>query len=232
MSIWVRIGEFLSQVTTEAFSSVVDGVRTVFAGDPETRRQVGFSIAMIALSAKMAKADGVVTQDEVDAFQELFAIPDNEATNVARLYNLAKQDVAGYHSYADRVKRLFPDDDAILVNVMDGLFHIAKADGLIHNNEMLFLDDVAGIFDLPDREYEGIKSRHLEPEEGDPYLQLGAMKEWDKDQLKRHYRKLVVENHPDKLMAQGVPKEFLAIANDRLAGINRAWDVIKRERGI
>lgn len=232
MSIWVRIGEFLSQVTTEAFSSVVDGVRTVFAGDPETRRQVGFSIAMIALSAKMAKADGVVTQDEVDAFKEVFAIPDAEAANVARLYNLAKQDVAGYHSYADRVKKLFPDDDAILVNVMDGLFHIAKADGLIHNNEMLFLDDVAGIFDLPDREYEAIKSRHLEPEEGDPYLQLGAMKEWDKDQLKRHYRKLVIEHHPDKLMAQGVPKEFLAIANDRLAGINRAWDVIKRERGI
>ncbi|MBL4891343.1 MAG: molecular chaperone DjiA [Rhizobiaceae bacterium] len=232
MSIWVRIGEFLSQVTTEAFSSVVDGVRTAFAGDPETRRQVGFSIAMIALSAKMAKADGIVTQDEVDAFREPFAIPDKEMNNVARLYNLAKQDVAGYHSYADRVKKLFPDDDAILVNVMDGLFHIAKADGLIHNNEMLFLDDVAGIFDLPEREYESIKSRHLEPEEGDPYLQLGAMKEWDKDQLKKHYRKLVVENHPDKLMAQGVPKEFLAIANDRLAGINRAWDVIKRERGI
>lgn len=232
MSIWVRVGEFLSGVTTEAFSSVVDSVRSVFAGDPEARRQVGFSIAMIALSAKMAKADGIVTPDEVQAFRDIFAIPDAEAGNVSRLYNLAKQDVAGYHSYADKVKKLFPDDDAILVSVMDGLFHIAKADGLIHNNEMLFLDDVAGIFDLPDLEYERVKSRHLEPEAGDPYLQLGAQKEWDKDQLKRHYRKLVVENHPDKLIAQGVPEEFVAIANDRLAVINMAWDVIRRERGI
>lgn len=232
MSIWVRIGEFLSEITTEAFSSVVEGVRTAFAGDPETRRQVGFSIAMIALSAKMAKADGVVTQEEVDAFRDLFAIPDEEAVNVARLYNLAKQDVAGYHSYADKVKRLFPDDPVILTNVMDGLFHIAKADGLVHRNEMLFLDDVAGIFELRDRDYEGIKSRHLEPEEGDPYLQMGADKAWDNDQLKRHHRQLVIENHPDKLIAQGVPKEFVAIANDRLAGINRAWDVIKLERGI
>ena len=229
MSIWVRIGEFLSTVTTEAFSGVIEAVRTVFEGEPEVRRQVGFSIAMIALSAKMAKADGIVTQDEVEAFQQLFAIPPEEAGNVSRLYNLAKQDVAGYHAYAKQVKSLFPENEIIYRDVVDGLFHIAKADGVIHENEMLFLDDVAGIFGLSDKEYTHLKMRHMESEDGDPYLLLGAERDWDFKKIRAHYLELVKENHPDKLVAHGVPQEFVAIANNRLACINSAWETIAAE---
>ncbi len=231
MSVWARIGDFLTGIKSEGLSGVIEAVRTVFEGDPETRRQVGFSIAMIALSAKMAKADGVVTVDEVDAFRQLFAIPDDEARNVARLYNLAKQDVSGYHAYARQVKNLFPDDHVILADVMDGLFHIAKADGFIHEREMAFLNDVAGIFELDEREYGRIKLRHMEPEAGDPYVLLGAEREWDFETLKRHYRKMVQDSHPDRLIARGVPPEFVAIANDRLASINDAWETIERQHG-
>ena len=230
MSIWVRIGEFLSSVSTDAFSVVVEAVRTVFEGQPEVRKQVGFSIAMIALSAKMAKADGVVTQIEIEAFQQLFAIPETETKNVSRLYNLAKQDVAGYHAYANQVKNLFPGNDIIFQDVMDGLFHIAKADGLIHENEMLFLDDVAGIFGLSDKDYNRLKMRHMTIDGVDPYVMLDAEPGWDYDQLKKHYINLVKENHPDKLIAHGVPEEFVAIANNRLSSINHAWDLIEAER--
>lgn len=232
MSVWNQLGEFLSGLAGEAVSSVIEAVRTVFEGDPETRRQVGFSVAMIALSAKMAKADGVVTEDEVAAFQELFEIPADEAGNVARLYNLAKQDVAGYQAYAKRVLRLFPQDPEILEDVMNGLFHIAKADGILHENEMAFMDDIAGIFEISGRQYERIRLRHMEPEGGDPYVLLEAERGWDNDTLKSHYRKLVSQNHPDRLIARGVPVEFIAIANDRLAGINKAWANIRAERGI
>lgn len=230
MSIWARINEFMSSITTDAFSGVVEAVRTVFAGEPEVRKQVGFSIAMIALSAKMAKADGVVTEDEVAAFQELFAIPPAEAKNVARLYNLAKQDVAGYHAYAKQVRNLFPGNDVIFQDVMDGLFHIAKADGVIHENEMLFMDDVAGIFELSDKVYQSLKMRHMEAESGDPYILLEADRAWSFEQLRKHYLKLVKENHPDMLIAHGVPEEFVAIANNRLASINHAWDMIEAEQ--
>ena len=230
MSIWVRISDFLSSVSTEAFSGVVEAVRTVFEGQPEVRKQVGFSIAMIALSAKMAKADGVVTQNEVEAFQQLFAIQPTETKNVSRLYNLAKQDVAGYHAYAKQVKNLFPDNEVIFQDVLDGLFHIAKADGLIHENEMLFLDDVAGIFGLSEKSYNRLKMRHLEIKNIDPYLLLDADPAWDFDRLKKHYLSLVKENHPDKLMAHGVPEEFVSIANNRLSSINHAWDLIETER--
>ncbi len=220
----------MSTVSTDAFSGVVEAVRTVFEGEPEVRKQVGFSIAMIALSAKMAKADGIVTIDEVEAFQQLFAIPERERKNVVKLYNLAKQDVSGYHAYANQVKKLFPDHDDIYLDVMDGLFHIAKADGLIHENEMLFMDDVAGIFDLTDREYDQLKMRHVSNEEFDPYIILDAEQHWDYARLRNHYINLVKQNHPDKLVARGVPEEFVAIANSRLTAINNAWELIEAIR--
>ena len=180
----------------------------------------------------MAKADGVVTVDEVVAFQELFEVPRNEAKHVARVFDLAKQDVAGFEAYAAQVKRLFPDDDDILRDVIDGLFHIAKADGLIHQNEFDFVDRVAELFKMESRLFQGIKLRHVSPEEGDPYLMLGASSDWDNETLKKHYRNLVKENHPDRMLARGIPEEFMKIANERLAGINQAWDHICKERGI
>ena len=232
MSIWSRLAEFLTSVTTQALSVAVEGVRTFFEGDPIARKQVTFSIAFIALSAKMAKADGIVTQDEVVAFQELFHVPEKEISHVARVYNLAKQDVAGFEIYAGQVKKLFPNDRDVLADVMDGLFHIAKADGIIHELELAFIETVSKIFELTGREYEQIKLRHIMPEEGDPYLLLGAEERWDDEQLKKHYRKLVKENHPDRMIARGVPEEFLKIANDRLARINQAWSHIANERGL
>ncbi len=232
MSIWSRIGDFLSSVTTQALSSAVESLRTVFAGDPLTRRQVAFSIAIIALSAKMAKADGVVTDSEVVAFRELFEIPPDDARHVARLYNLAKQDVAGFEAYAGQIKKLFSEDDDILEDVMDGLFHIAKADGVVHELEIEFIERVAEIFGIGVRDFKRIRLRHLAPPSGDPYVVLGASSEWADDKLKRHYRELLKEYHPDRMVSRGVPPEFLKIANDRMATINEAWQFIKAERGL
>ena len=232
MSVFSRLAEFVSTTTTDVFTAIIDRVRTVFEGDPETRRQVAFSIAMIALSAKMAKADGVVTEDEIEAFREIFEIPESEAHHVARLYNLAKSDVSGFVSYARQVRGLFPGDKSVLEDVMDGLFHIAKADGVIHEKEFAFLETVADAFGIEERAFERIRLRHVDPEEGDPYELLQASRDWDDETLKAHYRGLVRENHPDRLVARGVPEEFLAIANARLAQINVAWNNIRRERGI
>lgn len=232
MSIWSRIGEFLTSITVEAFSNAVESVRTFFEGDPITRKQVAFSIAIIGMSAKMAKADGVVTEDEVRAFQELFKVPQKDATHVARLYNLAKQDVAGFEHYAGQVKRLFPDDKDILVDVLDGLFHIAKADGVVHELELEFVQIVAEVFGLDEDEFERVQHRHIFMQDADPYLIIGAKPEWSDEELKKYHRKVIIENHPDKMVARGVPQEFLKIASDRLAKINVAWTSIAKERNL
>lgn len=230
MSIW----QFVKRVTTSAASGVggvVEAVRALFAGDPELRRRVAFSVAMIALSAKMAKADGVVTQDEIRAFHQIFEIPASERGNVARLYDLAKQDVAGFESYARKMAGLCGSGHAnclILEDILDGLFHIAKADGLLHEREGRFLHRIAEIFRIEESHYQSILARHAHLGDADPWLILGIERGSPFDEVKKRYRKLVAANHPDKLVARGLPEEFIKIATTRIAAINAAYEMIER----
>jgi DnaJ like chaperone protein len=233
MSIWSRIGEFVSRLSNSGYgvSDIAEAVRTFFAGDPELRRKVAFSIAMIALSAKMAKADGIVTQDEVLAFQQIFTIPADEARNVARLYDLAQQDIAGFELYAERMARLCGsgrENCAMLSDILDGLFHIAKADGVLHDREGMFLRRIAEIFRIDEAHYQSILARHVNLGAGDPYAVLGVNRGLPMDEIKRQYHRLVAENHPDRLIARGVPEEFIAIATTRLAAINAAFELIEK----
>ena len=228
MSIWKDLSQFLKERAGEAFGAVVETIRTVFEGDPMRRRQVGFSIAMIALSAKIAKADGIVTSDEVEAFQQIFHIPEKEFKNVSRLYNLAKEDVAGFDQYAKQIKSLFPDDQAVLRDVMDGLFHIAKADGVLHEKELEALEIISEIFEFSEHQFQQIKYAHVSLDAQDPYRILDADPNWSYEELKKHHRNIVRENHPDRLIARGVPHEFIAIANERLANYNHAWEIIQK----
>jgi DnaJ like chaperone protein len=233
MSIWARIGELISD-GAGAVGTALAGIRDAVSRitNTEARRQIAFTISMIALSAKMAKADGIVTPVEVEAFQQIFAIPAGEERNVARIYNLAKSDIAGFEAYAGNVARLFPDDRVLLEDILDGLFHIAKADGVIHERELSYLGRVSEIFGFSEREFARISERHaIVSGGGDPYLVLGADRDWDFETLKKHYRKLVAENHPDRLMARGVPEEFVRIATERVSAINAAWEQIERMRG-
>jgi DnaJ like chaperone protein len=233
MSIWSSLAELLSSTASNAFSSVVEAVRTAFAGDPATRRQVSFSIAMIALSAKMAKADGVVTQREVAAFYQIFEVPEADRTNVARLYSLAQKDVAGYQAYATQMAKLCGGQHpecAVLEDILDGLFHIAKADGVVHDDEFGFLEDVAGIFGFSQSQFESIMARHVETGRLDPYAVLGVDRTLPFTELRKVWLKLVRENHPDMATARGLPDEFIAIANARLAAINAAYEQIEREK--
>ncbi|WP_162652649.1 DnaJ family molecular chaperone [Lentilitoribacter sp. Alg239-R112] len=226
-----KILEAVGEAAQSFVSQIVEAVRTVFEGDPETRRQVAFSVAVIALSAKMAKADGVVTQAEVSAFQEIFEIPQSEAKNVSKLYNLAKQDVAGYDVYARRLSGLCSSvvsNCALLEDVMDGLYHIAKADGVIHEHENVMLQHIGEIFGLDEERLAQIAARHVHPEGLDPFVVLGVTKSTPFDEIKRRYRELAKKSHPDNLRARGVPDEFMRIAGDRMAKLNLAFEAIER----
>ena len=200
------------------------------AGEPE--EDVAFTIGVIALGAKMAKADGVVTKDEIDAFRQVFIISPEDMSSVSKVFNLAKRDVAGYDAYARQLASLFKDKPEALEDVMDGLFHIAKADSVIHDSEMEYLMSVAEIFGFDEGDFARIRARHMEPEKTDPYVVLGLERESTNDEIKRAYRRLVRDNHPDKLIARGVPAEAVEIANRKVASINAAYDQIVKERGL
>ncbi|MGR3435358.1 MAG: TerB family tellurite resistance protein [Shimia sp.] len=223
MSLWSRIADALSALRQgEGLAAVFDRLRE----PPE--RSVAFAIAVIALGAKMAKADGHVTRDEVTAFREVFHIPRAEEGNAARVFNLARQDVAGFDSYADRIARMFGPGAESLSDLMEGLFHIAMADGEYHPKEDDFLHRVADIFGIDDRRFRAIKARHVPGAEPDPYDVLGLDPGATYDEARAAWRRLVRETHPDALTARGVPEEAVKIAERRMIAINRAWDEISR----
>lgn len=193
---------------------------------------VAFTIAVIGLAGKMAKADGIVTEDEIEAFERVFRVPPEERATVRRFFDLARQDTAGYDIYAAQIARAYAAQPAVLEDILDGLFEIAAADGVMHPNEDAFLERVAEIFGFSPGEFRRIRASHFKPNAADPYVVLGVNYDASNDEIKRSYYRLVRENHPDSLIARGVPEEFVKIANDKLAAINGAYDRIKQERGV
>jgi DnaJ like chaperone protein len=211
---------------------VVGAVVGHFFLDQDSDPGVTFTIALVALAGKMARADGVATDQEFEVFRKAFGVPAQEEKNVQRIFNLARQDIAGFEYYAGQIARLFVGNPAMLEDVLDGLFEIAKADGVLHPGEAAFLEKVAEIFGFAPNEYRRIRASHFAPELTDPYVILGMSYVADDEELKQTYRRLVRENHPDSLMARGVPQEFIKLANDKLAAINNAYEKIRAERGL
>jgi DnaJ like chaperone protein len=228
MSIWTRIAQAVSAVgdSISAFLARVVNTRA------EPEKSIAFTIGVIALGAKMAKADGIVTGEEVTAFRQVFHVPESELAGVARIFNLAKQDVAGYDAYARQLARLFAGRTQVLEDLLDSLFHIAKADGAVHERELVFLENVATIFGFSKASFGCIKARHVVAPKSDPYVVLGIAPSATAEEIRLHYRRLVRDNHPDRHIAAGVPEEMIEVATEKLARINAAYDSIARERGL
>ncbi|MEM8578145.1 MAG: molecular chaperone DjiA [Pseudomonadota bacterium] len=221
MSLWSRITAAVAALTSgESLATVFDRLRA----PPE--RSVAFAIAVIALGAKMAKADGQVTRDEVTAFREVFNIQQQDEAGAGRVFNLARQDVAGFEEYATRIEAMFSDEPQTLSDLMEGLFHIAMADGFYHPGENAFLQRVAEIFRLPQPEFEAMRVRFVPDAPRDPYTVLGLAPEAGVEVARAAWRKLVRENHPDAMIARGVPEEAVRLAEKRMIDINRAWEEI------
>jgi DnaJ like chaperone protein len=207
---------------------LIDREGAIFGRPP---KDVIFTMGLVALAAKMAKADGVVVDREVKAFEQIIEVPSAEHERVKRLFGLAQQTPEGFEAYARQIGETFQDEPALLEDVLDGLFHIAKADGAVHDAEFAYLRDVATIFGFSPADFERIAARHVRQPD-DPYLILKADRDMSDDELKRHYRKLVAENHPDREIARGLPPEAVKIATERLAVINAAWERIASERNL
>ena len=208
----------------------------IFA-DPAETRQIAFATALIVLGAKLAKADGVVTLDEIRAFKRVFQIDDDEVGDVARIYNQAKVSAHDFEPYARQISALFGRDPFLLEELLTGLFEVARADGELNPAEVDFLRRVAAIFGFDRAAFELIRARFSATARNlsgsdDAYAVLGLARSAGDDEIKRTYRRLVREHHPDRLVAKGLPPEFVEQANRTLAAINAAYDRIEKERNL
>ena len=221
VSLWSRISEALGSLARgEGLGAVFERLRT----PPE--RSVAFTIAVIALGAKLAKADGQVTRDEVTAFRGVFTIPSGEETNAARVFNLAREDVAGFEAWARRIAAMFGPGAEVLKDLLESLFVIAMADDEYHEAEDVFLAEVARIFGLSEACFRSIRARLVPGAEPDPYAVLGVPPGTPMPEVRRAWREIVRDTHPDRLAARGLPAEAVNLAERRLIAVNRAWELI------
>ena len=232
---WKKIQRAIGMCEGGQLRSVMDqlwaglGLDRLTARTPGSRR-VAFTIAVVTLAAKMSKADGVSTPVEAEAFERMFQVSPDELEQIRRVFQLASQDVAGYEAYASQIGRLLADEPDLKRTVLECLFHVASADGILHPAEDRFLKVVASHLGMPDTEFRAVR-RAFVVDPDSPYEVLGVAPDVSDQTLKLHYRELVKTLHPDALVAKGVPAEFLAAAQRRLAAINVAHEAILAERG-
>lgn len=196
------------------------------AANPE-RRRVAFTIAAIALAAKMARADGDATAAEFATFQRLFEVPQQEAGNARRFYDLAKQSMAGFEAYATQAAGLLGPGSPLLEDLLDALWLIAATDGF-DAREIDYLEKVADRFGFDAAAMARIRARHTDPAEDDPWAILGVEPGTDAAGLRRAYHALVRQYHPDAHVAEGMPNEFIRVAETRMATINGAYARLTR----
>jgi len=237
MSIWGRLAAATSELSVGgSIGALLDsGVERPERHPKEyssAENEMAFTVGVITLAAKMAKADGVVTRDEVSAFRKAFKVSDAEMKHAAQVFNLAKRDVAGYEVCAEQLVTAFKGNRKLLEDVLEGLFRIAKADEALHPQEEEFLAQVAKRFRFTETEFGYIKARHVAAAKRNPYDVLGLKPSVSNEELKNQYRGLLADNHPDELLARGVPEEFVAIAIEKTATLNEAYEAIAKERGI
>jgi len=198
---------------------------------------VVFSLGVIALAAKVAKADGAVTEDEIRAFQRIFPFDAGERQRIARLYNEARRSADGFEAYAEQVRGALAGRPELLAEVVDALYAIALADGELHPEEARTIARIGEILGLGAYEMASIRARHAAEPAADrgaanAYAVLGVEPGATDDALRAAHRKLVRAYHPDRLVSKGLPEEFVTLANDRLAAINAAYETVKKARGI
>ena len=211
-SFWQRIADRLAAMLGSRRAAV----------PPE--RSVAFTIAVIALGAKLAKSDGAVARSEVSAFRRVFIIPRAEEKNAARVFDLARQDVAGFDAWARRIAAMFPPGDPVLTDVVEGLFIIAVADGDLHQAEIAFINEVGRIFGLTPARIAAIRARH-DPGAGCPPCDvLGIALDTPLPEARKRWRQLVREAHPDHAIARGLPPEAVRLAEARTRRLNEAWE--------
>jgi len=196
-------------------------------GNQQNSQQI-FALSLIILSAKLSKADGRVSKEELIAVKEKLQIPDSEIDQVAKIFNKAKDESTGYEPYAKQISEIFKGNQNVLEEVINILFYIAEADGHVSNEEESMIANIAYIFGLTQKQYESIKESRKSSDKLNPYIVLESQPTDDLQTIRKKYIKLSKEHHPDLLISKGVPIEVINESKNKMRAINAAWDQVQK----
>ena len=196
-------------------------------GNQQSSQEV-FALSLIILSAKLSKADGHVSKEELIAVKDKLQIPDSEIDQVAKIFNKAKDESTGYEPYAKQIAEIFRDNINVLEEVINILFYIAEADGHVSNDEETMIANIAYIFGLGQKQYQSIKESRKTSDKLNPYIVLESQPTDDLKTIRKNYIRLSKEHHPDLLISKGVPVEVINESKNKMRSINAAWDQVQK----
>ena len=196
-------------------------------GNQQSSQEV-FALSLIILSAKLSKADGHVSKEELIAVKDKLQIPDSEIDQVAKIFNKAKDESTGYEPYAKQIAEIFRDNINVLEEVINILFYIAEADGNVSNDEETMIANIAYIFGLSQKQYQSIKESRKTSDKLNPYIVLESQPTDDLKTIRKNYIKLSKEHHPDLLISKGVPVEVINESKNKMRSINAAWHQVQK----
>ncbi len=187
-----------------------------------------FALSLIVLSAKLSKADGQVSREELIAVKDKLKIPENELDQVGKIFNKAKEESTGYEPYAAQIAQVYRGNLNVLEEVINILFYIAEADGNISKSELNMIENIARIFGLNEKQLNSIKESRKSSEKLNPYIVLESSPDDNIENIRKKYIKLSKEHHPDLLISKGVPEEVIEESKKKMRAINSAWDQIQK----
>ena len=237
MSIW---GSLIGGFVGFSFAGPIGAlIGSMVGGRISSARQSGFqrsfappqqvfAIALIILTAKLAKADGNVSKEELIAIKDKLKIPEHEIGQVGKIFNKAKEDSLGYEPYAQQIAQIYRNNPAVLDEVINTLFYIAEADSNVSDSEIAMIRDIAKIFGLSESQFEGIKESRKSSDKLNPYIVLGCDPNDDFSVIRKKYLILSKEHHPDILVSKGVPQEVIEESKKKMRAINSAFDQIEK----
>ena len=250
MSIW---GKIIGGTTGLALGGPIGALLGVMAGHGIDKAKINksnnfkskiskkdseqvFATGVIALAAKLSKIDGKVTKNEIDIFKKIFEFPNTDISIISELFNTAKKDPNNYESYAIQISECFRDKK-VLHEILNALLAIAYADNVLHYREEKMLIKVSEIFKISSVDYNRIKGIYENKKSFSSadklkrfYNLLGVSDTDSLDSIKKKYRSIIKEYHPDRIQGKGLPDEFINFANKKLVEFNEAYNEIKKQK--
>ena len=249
MSVW---GKIIGGTTGFALGGPIGALLGIMAGHGVDKAKINktnkhkfsnndkeqiFATGVIALAAKLSKVDGKVTKNEIDTFKKIFEFPNNDIKIIGKLFNSAKEDPNNYQSYAHQLRDCFIDKK-VLNEILNALFAIAYADKILHHKEEEMLIEISKIFKTSSDDFNRIKGLYNNSNNGSPYDErmkqyykiLGVLETDSLENIKKKYKDIIKEYHPDRTQGKGLPAEFIKFANKKLIDFNEAYNEIKKHK--
>lgn len=200
------------------------------------REQATFFISTFTLLGKIVHADGELSQSEINAFRNMIQNEFQLGSKESQLaYNLFINSVNNQYRYEELLQQfysIFRTNRDMLLLQLDLMVRLAVADNNFHEHEKQMIQQARTAFQVSDSDYEEILKRYTVDTLERYYAVLGCTALDSPDTIKAKYRKLVLEYHPDKVIAKGLPEEFVQFANKKFQEIQNAYEIIKKERGL